>query len=40
MNASTVSKLAQWTVESFKDISAEGEPTYFPVGSLEIATTS
>jgi glycine cleavage system aminomethyltransferase T/glycine/D-amino acid oxidase-like deaminating enzyme len=36
----TVSKLAQWTVESFKDISAEGEPTYFPVGSLEIATTS
>jgi glycine cleavage system aminomethyltransferase T/glycine/D-amino acid oxidase-like deaminating enzyme len=35
----TVSKLAQWTVDTFREISAEGEPTYFPVGSLEIATT-
>jgi glycine cleavage system aminomethyltransferase T/glycine/D-amino acid oxidase-like deaminating enzyme len=35
----TVSRLAQWTVETFRDVSAEGSPTYFPTGSLEIATT-
>ncbi|MGE3798118.1 MAG: NAD(P)/FAD-dependent oxidoreductase, partial [Thermomicrobiales bacterium] len=39
-NASrTVSMLAQWSVETFLHVSADGPPTYFPVGSLEIATT-
>jgi glycine cleavage system aminomethyltransferase T/glycine/D-amino acid oxidase-like deaminating enzyme len=39
-NASrSVSKMAQWTVEMFHDLSAEGDPTYFPTGSLEVATT-
>ena len=39
-NASrTVSKLAQWTVETYLDVSAEGDPCYFPVTSLEVATT-
>src|SRR5680860_849739 len=35
----TVSKLAQWSVETFKDVSAAGDAIYFPTGSLEIATT-
>ncbi|MEZ4499396.1 MAG: FAD-dependent oxidoreductase [Thermomicrobiales bacterium] len=35
----TVSTLAQWTVNTFLDVSNDGHPTYFPVGSLEIATT-
>jgi glycine cleavage system aminomethyltransferase T/glycine/D-amino acid oxidase-like deaminating enzyme len=35
----TVSTLAQWTVDTFIDVSSEGDPTYFPVSSLEIATT-
>lgn len=35
----TVSKLAQWTVATYRDVSAEGEPCWFPVGSLEVATT-
>ena len=35
----TVSKLAQWSVETFLEISEKGSPTYFPVSSLEIATT-
>ena len=39
-NASrTVSKLAQWTVETYLEVSAEGDPCYFPVTSLEVATT-
>ena len=36
----TVSKLAQWTVETYREVSAESEPCYFPVSSLEVATTS
>jgi dimethylglycine oxidase len=35
----TVSKFAQWSVETFRDLSLDAEQTYFPVGSLEIATT-
>ena len=35
----TVSKLAQWSVATYRDLSADGEPCYFPVGSLEVATT-
>ena len=35
----TVSKLAQWSVEMFFELSNEGERTYFSNGSLEIATT-
>jgi glycine cleavage system aminomethyltransferase T/glycine/D-amino acid oxidase-like deaminating enzyme len=35
----TVSKLAQWSVEMFFELSDEGERTYFSNGSLEIATT-
>ncbi len=39
-NASrTVSKLAQWTVDAYLDVSRDGEPCYFPVSSLEVATT-
>ncbi|MGH2559668.1 MAG: GcvT family protein [Thermomicrobiales bacterium] len=39
-NASrTVSKLAQWTVETYLDVSADGEPCYFPASSVEVATT-
>src|SRR5918999_202626 len=39
-NASrTVSKLAQWTVAAYRDVSAAGEPCWFPVASLEVATT-
>lgn len=35
----TVSKLAQWTTATYSDVSAEGEPCWFPVGSLEVAAT-
>jgi len=35
----SVSTLAQWTVETYRDLSAAGEPCYFPVGSVEVATT-
>lgn len=35
----TVSKLAQWSVEMFFELSNEAEKTYFSNGSLEIATT-
>ncbi|CAN5765841.1 FAD-dependent oxidoreductase [soil metagenome] len=35
----TVSKLAQWSVRTFREMSATGPQLYFPVGSLEIATT-
>lgn len=35
----TVSKLAQWSVETYREVSADGDPCYFPVGSLEVATT-
>jgi glycine cleavage system aminomethyltransferase T/glycine/D-amino acid oxidase-like deaminating enzyme len=35
----TVSKLAQWSVEMFHELSDEANPTYFPTGSLEVATT-
>ena len=39
-NASrTVSKLAQWTTAAFADVSDPEQPTWFPTGSLEIATT-
>ncbi|MGH2531756.1 MAG: GcvT family protein [Thermomicrobiales bacterium] len=39
-NASrTVSTLAQWTVKTYLDLSADGEPCYFPVASVEVATT-
>ena len=39
-NASrTVSQLAQWSVETYRSLSAEGEPCYVPVDSLEVATT-
>ncbi|QHZ46008.1 GcvT family protein [Bacillus sp. NSP9.1] len=31
--------LASQTVETFKDLSAEGQPSFYSVGSLEIATT-
>lgn len=36
----TVSKLAQWTTGAFAEVSPEGAPTWFPTGSLEIATTA
>jgi glycine cleavage system aminomethyltransferase T/glycine/D-amino acid oxidase-like deaminating enzyme len=36
----TVSKLAQWSVETFLDVNADGDtPVYWPTGSLEVATT-
>jgi dimethylglycine oxidase len=35
----TVSKLAQWTVDTYMELSQEDSDCYFPVGSLEIATT-
>ena len=36
----TVSKLAQWSVETFLSANDDGaEPVYFPTGSLEVATT-
>jgi glycine cleavage system aminomethyltransferase T/glycine/D-amino acid oxidase-like deaminating enzyme len=39
-NASrTVSKLAQWTVATYRDMSRGGEHCFFPVDSLEVATT-
>ncbi len=39
-NASrTVSKLAQWTTAAFAEVSPPEAPTWFPTGSLEIATT-
>ncbi|MEZ4507164.1 MAG: FAD-dependent oxidoreductase [Thermomicrobiales bacterium] len=39
-NASrTVSKLAQWTTGAFAEVSSPDAPTWFPTGSLEIATT-
>jgi glycine cleavage system aminomethyltransferase T len=39
-NASrTVSKLAQWTVATYRDMSRDGGPCFFPVDSLEVATT-
>jgi glycine cleavage system aminomethyltransferase T/glycine/D-amino acid oxidase-like deaminating enzyme len=39
-NASrTVSKLAQWTTGAFAEVSPADSPTWFPTGSLEIATT-
>lgn len=39
-NASrTVSKLAQWTTAAFAEVSPAQAPTWFPTGSLEIATT-
>ncbi|MCA9860262.1 MAG: FAD-binding oxidoreductase, partial [Thermomicrobiales bacterium] len=39
-NASrTVSKLAQWTTAAFAEVSPIDQPTWFPSGSLEIATT-
>lgn len=39
-NASrTVSKLAQWTTAAFAEVSPTERPTWFPTGSLEIATT-
>jgi glycine cleavage system aminomethyltransferase T/glycine/D-amino acid oxidase-like deaminating enzyme len=36
----TVSKLAQWSVETFLDANGDGDsPVYWPTGSLEVATT-
>src|SRR6478736_7359559 len=35
----TVSKLAQWTTGAFAEVSPLEAPTWFPTGSLEIATT-
>ncbi|HEX3302238.1 MAG TPA: FAD-dependent oxidoreductase, partial [Thermomicrobiales bacterium] len=36
----TVSKLAQWSVETFLDANNDGDtPVYWPTGSLEVATT-
>jgi glycine cleavage system aminomethyltransferase T/glycine/D-amino acid oxidase-like deaminating enzyme len=35
----TVSKLAQWTTGAFAEVSSADAPTWFPTGSLEIATT-
>ncbi len=35
----TVSKLAQWTTGAFAEVSPADTPTWFPTGSLEIATT-
>ncbi len=36
----SVSTLAQWTVDTYRELSADGDPCYFPVGSLEVATTT
>ena len=34
----TVSKLAQWSVETFLDVNKDGDsPVYWPTGSLEVA---
>jgi glycine cleavage system aminomethyltransferase T/glycine/D-amino acid oxidase-like deaminating enzyme len=36
----TVSKLAQWSVETFLEVNEDGDtPVYWPTGSLEVATT-
>ena len=36
----TVSKLAQWSVETFLEMNEDGDsPVYWPTGSLEVATT-
>ena len=36
----TVSKLAQWSVETFLEMNGDGDsPVYWPTGSLEVATT-
>ncbi len=36
----TISKLAQWSVETFLSANDDGpDPVYWPVGSLEVATT-
>ncbi|HET7055481.1 MAG TPA: FAD-dependent oxidoreductase, partial [Thermomicrobiales bacterium] len=36
----TVSKLAQWSVDTFLDTNSDSEtPVYWPTGSLEVATT-
>src|SRR5688500_11579142 len=36
----TVSKLAQWSVETFLDVNKDGDsPVYWPTGSFEVATT-
>ena len=41
LNASkTMCQLAQWSVATYRELQEDGEPCFYPVGSIELATSS
>lgn len=38
-SSKTMCKLAQWSIEAYQSLKFEGEPCFYPVGSIEVAQT-